>query len=276
MKRILVSVLFITLAAALAVAQTRGRRTSGNRARPAAAGVEQALLDAERQFSEAFKNRDQQTLSLLLADNFIFTDEEGQVFDKSKYIQAIASVQVESYKLDDLAARVSGTTGVVTGLWTGKMTVAGKPASSAVRFTDTFVKRVNRWVVLASHESRLPPKGPDMSKAVTTPSGLKYIDEVVGTGDSPKTGQTVTVNYTGWLENGTKFDSSFDHGGPFSFQIGIDPIIRGWVEGLMTMKVGGKRRLIIPPQLGYGARGAGGVIPPNATLIFEVELLGVK
>jgi len=276
-KRILVSVFFITLIAALAVAQTKGRRAAGNRTRPAAAaGVEQTLIDVERQFSEAFKNRDQQALGLLLADNFIFTDEEGQVFDKAKYLQSIASVQVESYKLDDLAARVSGTTGVVTGLWTGKMTVAGKDASSAVRFTDTFVKRLNRWVVLASHESRIPQKGMDMSNAVTTPSGLKYIDEVVGTGASPEHGQMVTVHYTGTLENGTKFDSSYDHGQPFTFQIGVSPVIRGWAEGLMTMKVGGKRRLIIPPQLGYGARGAGNVIPPNATLIFEVELLKIQ
>ena len=276
MKRILPFVLFITLAATLTMAQSRGRRAAGNRARTPAVSAEQSLLAAERQYSEAFKNRDRQALDLMIDADFIFTDEEGKVYDKAKYIQEIASMQVESYKLDDLAARVSGTTGVVTGLWTGKMTVAGKDASSAVRFTDTFVKRLNRWVVLASHESRLPPKGPDMSKAVTTASGLKYIDEVVGTGDSPKPGQTVTVQYTGWLENGTKFDSSYDHGEAFSFRIGIDPIIRGWVEGLMTMKIGGKRRLIIPPQLGYGARGAGGVIPPNATLIFEVELLGVK
>ena len=277
MKRILASVLFITLAASLAAAQSRGRRAAGNRPRAAAAGAEQTLLDAERQFSEAFKNRDQQTLGLLLADNFIFTDDEGNLFDRAKYVEATTqAIRVESYKLDDLAARVSGATGVVTGLYTARMTIAGKDASGAFRFTDTFVKRGVRWVLLASHETRLPQKGADMSNAVTTPSGLKYIDEVVGTGDSPKPGQTVTVHYTGWLEDGKKFDSSYDHGGPFSFRIGIDPIIRGWNEGLMTMKVGGKRRLIIPPQLGYGARGAGNVIPPNATLIFEVELLGVK
>jgi len=111
---------------------------------------------------------------------------------------------------------------------------------------------------------------------VTTASGLRYIDEQVGTGDSPKTGQVVTVHYTGWLTNGTKFDSSRDRPQPFTFNIGQGRVIKGWDEGVATMKVGGKRTLIIPPALGYGERGAGGVIPPNATLMFDVELLAVK
>ena len=115
---------------------------------------------------------------------------------------------------------------------------------------------------------------------VTQPSGLKYQDEVVGTGPEPKTGQQVTVHYTGWLydkgQKGKKFDSSRDRGQPFSFQIGAGQVIRGWDEGVATMKAGGRRILTIPPDLGYGARGAGGVIPPNATLMFDVELIGSK
>jgi peptidylprolyl isomerase len=111
---------------------------------------------------------------------------------------------------------------------------------------------------------------------VTTPSGLKYIDEVVGTGESPKAGQNVTVHYTGTLEDGTKFDSSVDRGQPYPFRIGTGAVIKGWDEGVMTMKVGGKRRLIIPAKLGYGAAGYPPDIPPNATLIFEVELLSVN
>jgi len=115
---------------------------------------------------------------------------------------------------------------------------------------------------------------------MTTASGLQITDSKVGSGASPKTGQVCVMHYTGWLyENGAKgakFDSSLDRGEPFEFQIGMGQVIKGWDEGVASMKVGGKRTLIIPPQLGYGARGAGGVIPPNATLIFDVELLGVK
>src|SRR5271170_7647060 len=121
---------------------------------------------------------------------------------------------------------------------------------------------------------------PQAQNVMTTPSGLKIIDTQVGTGASPKPGQTCVMHYTGWLyengKKGAKFDSSLDRGQPFEFPIGQQQVIAGWDEGVATMKVGGKRTLIIPPALGYGARGAGGVIPPNATLIFDVELLGVK
>lgn len=112
-------------------------------------------------------------------------------------------------------------------------------------------------------------------KEVTTSSGLQFIDLTVGTGATAHAGQTVTVHYSGWLENGSKFDSSIDRGQPFSFPLGAGRVIKGWDEGVQGMKVGGRRKLIIPSALGYGARGAGGAIPPHATLIFEVELLGV-
>ena len=113
-----------------------------------------------------------------------------------------------------------------------------------------------------------------------TPSGLEYEDTTVGTGKSPSRGQTCVMHYTGWLwvngAKGAKFDSSVDRGKPFEFPIGQGRVIKGWDEGVATMKIGGKRTLLIPAELGYGASGAGGVIPPNATLLFEVELLGVK
>jgi FKBP-type peptidyl-prolyl cis-trans isomerase FkpA len=109
----------------------------------------------------------------------------------------------------------------------------------------------------------------------TTPSGLVIEDVTVGEGAVAAAGQKVTVHYTGWLTNGTKFDSSMDRNDPFVFPLGGGRVIKGWDEGVQGMKVGGKRKLTIPPALGYGARGAGGTIPPNATLVFEVELLGV-
>lgn len=114
---------------------------------------------------------------------------------------------------------------------------------------------------------------------IETPSGLKYEDTVVGDGATATTGQQVSVHYTGWLYNdgavGAKFDSSKDRGQPFEFGLGAGMVIGGWDEGVQGMKVGGTRRLVIPPHLGYGARGAGGVIPPHATLLFEVDLLNL-
>lgn len=109
-----------------------------------------------------------------------------------------------------------------------------------------------------------------------TVTGLKMEDTKVGTGDEAVTGKSVTVHYTGWLTDGTKFDSSKDHGQPFTFQLGAGQVIKGWDQGVVGMKVGGVRKLTIPPSLGYGANGAGGVIPPNASLVFEVELLAVN
>ncbi|GFE69636.1 FKBP-type peptidyl-prolyl cis-trans isomerase [Chroococcus sp. FPU101] len=139
--------------------------------------------------------------------------------------------------------------------------------ASSLNFTPT--------AILAANSEKETSKM-DLSNATTTPSGLKYIDQVVGEGATPKTGQNVTVHYTGTLESGKKFDSSVDRGTPFNFKIGVGQVIKGWDEGVGTMKVGGRRTLIIPSELGYGARGAGGVIPPNATLIFDVELIDVK
>ena len=113
-------------------------------------------------------------------------------------------------------------------------------------------------------------------KEILTESGLRMIEHIVGNGDSPNSGQTVFVHYTGLLADGTKFDSSHDRGQPFRFNIGQGKVIKGWDEAILDMNIGSKRTLIIPPELGYGERGAGGVIPPNATLIFEVELIDIK
>ncbi len=122
-------------------------------------------------------------------------------------------------------------------------------------------------------DTSMPSKA--TGKPITTPSGLQYYDLKPGTGPVAASGQMATVHYTGWLTDGRKFDSSKDRNDPFEFHLGMGQVIKGWDEGVQGMKVGGTRKLTIPPQLGYGARGAGGVIPPNATLVFEVELLGL-
>jgi FKBP-type peptidyl-prolyl cis-trans isomerase len=130
-------------------------------------------------------------------------------------------------------------------------------------------------VTMASGQGNNASPTKVMGKPTTTSSGLQFWDIVVGAGATAAAGKTVKVHYTGWLTDGKKFDSSVDRGQPFSFPLGGGRVIKGWDEGVAGMKVGGKRQLRIPPELGYGARGASGVIPPNATLIFDVELLDV-
>jgi len=144
----------------------------------------------------------------------------------------------------------------------------------------SFHRLVVSAIVMALAAAPLTSRTARAAGETTTPSGLRIIDVKPGTGPVPKAGQTVTVNYTGWLfvdgKKGKKFDSSLDRNEPFSFPLGQGQVIKGWDEGLATMHVGGKRTLIIPPDLGYGASGAGGDIPPGATLIFDVDLLSVK
>ena len=144
----------------------------------------------------------------------------------------------------------------------------------------SFHRLVVSAIVMALAAAPLTSRTARAAGETTTPSGLRIIDVKPGTGPVPQAGQTVTVNYTGWLfvdgKKGKKFDSSLDRNEPFSFPLGQGQVIKGWDEGLATMHVGGKRTLIIPPDLGYGASGAGGDIPPGATLIFDVELLSVK
>lgn len=161
------------------------------------------------------------------------------------FVVILVLAQVSGNKQDTaVAAQITETTPAPTQVTENNTLIASKPMSEA--------------------------------NVVTTPSGLKYTDITEGTGATPQTGQTVVVHYTGTLENGKKFDSSRDRNQPFKFKLGVGQVIKGWDEGLSTMKVGGRRQLIIPPELGYGARGAGGVIPPNATLNFDVELLGIQ
>jgi len=271
MKRAGLALLIVVAAPSMPVAQTKGKAaTTAGQTRQMRVSAEQSLRSAEQQWMEAFKNRDKEILNRLLDDQFIFTDAEGQVFNKAQYVDAATRIiKIESYSMDDMTVRVVGDTGVVAGRWTGRIAVDGKPAIEDVRYTDTFVRRLGRWRVVASQDTKMPPQ------QITTPSGLKYLDLVIGTGASPKQGQMVTVHYTGRFEDGIKFDSSLDRGQPLTFPIGAARVIKGWDEGIMTMRIGGKRKLIIPPDLAYGPRGRPG-IPPNATLVFEVELLGVN
>jgi peptidylprolyl isomerase len=138
---------------------------------------------------------------------------------------------------------------------------------------------LNNSTAIVAQQTEVNPgeelKTMNLENAITTESGLKYIESVEGDGATPETGQTVVVHYTGTLTDGSVFDSSRERNRPFSFKIGVGQVIAGWDEGVGSMKVGGRRTLIIPPELGYGSRGAGGVIPPNATLIFDVELLKI-
>lgn len=292
MKRAGIAVLLMLFMASIGMAQTSKRISKGRKTKSSVADAERSLRELNRQWAEALKDRDKDALERILDDQFISTDDEGQVFNKKQCIEAaMGAIKVESYNLADVSVRVYGDTGVVAGRWSGIFTVDRKEVSAAFRFTETFARNLGRWRAVASQETRIGPRAGEAENAsrgatggsqkgigmITTESGLKYEDIVAGAGESPESGQMVTVHYTGTLENGTKFDSSVDRGQPFTFKIGVGQVIKGWDEGVMTMKVGGKRKLIIPPQLGYGARGAGaGVIPPNATLIFDVELLGVK
>jgi peptidylprolyl isomerase len=146
-----------------------------------------------------------------------------------------------------------------------------------------FALQLTKWMsaaVLVAALVFMMTENSDAQETTTTSSGLQYIEHEVGSGDAAKTGDSVDVHYTGWLyndgEKGDKFDSSVDRGQTFSFPLGAGRVIGGWDEGVAGMQTGGKRTLIIPPALGYGASGAGGVIPPNATLMFDVELIAIK
>lgn len=229
-----------------------------------------ALKRAERALFTAWNRGDAAGLEPLIAADFTAVGGDGIEKNRAEWLAensgpARAVDEVESR---DPRLRLYGATGVITGAV--EFSRAGRRLGEAV-YTGVWVRRATRWQIVSWQATPFIRKG----STVTTASGLQYEEIVEGTGASPQPGQTVVVQYTGTLEDGTKFDSSVDRGQPFQFQIGVGRVIRGWDEGVMTMKVGGKRKLIIPPQLGYGARGVG-PIPPNSTLLFEVELIRIN
>jgi len=242
------------------------------------AGPEAELKKLEREWFDAVVKGSPETLDRILADDFTALNDDGSFMNKAQMtgMSQTGLVKLDEIKSEEFKLRLYGNTAVVTGratfirnekplgqsnyieVWVKRPGAAGRPRWQAVS-----------WVSMPIKASVLG------AKAVTTESGLRYEEIVVGTGASPKSGQEVTVHYTGMLDTGTKFDSSLDRGQPFTFKIDVGQVIKGWDEGVMTMKVGGKRKLVIPPQLGYGPRRTG-PIPPNSILVFEVELLGVQ
>lgn len=277
-KQLLFCGLLIALTASASFGQTKpaGKPSARTAAAPAA-GAEAQLKKLEREWFNAVVKNDAAALNRIFADDFTAINSDGGIIGKAEMVKMFSNgkFKLDEIKSEEFKLRLYGTTAVVNGRST--YVRDGKTLGSSSH-TEVWVKRAGVWKAVSWVS--LPIKASVLgAKAVTTDSGLRYEDIVVGTGDSPQAGQEVTVNYTGMLEDNTKFDSSvdpaFNHVQPFKFKIGIGQVIKGWDEGVMTMKVGGKRKIVIPAHLGYGARGAGGVIPPNATLVFEVELLGV-
>jgi len=277
LKRILSIALLVLVAAQPIFTQTRNRAAGqGKVIKPPAAEAE--LKRLEREWFDAVVKGDAEALKRVLADDFAALNDDGSVINKAKMIELSQArlVKLDEIKTDEFNLRLYGNTAMVTGRATYIRDQKPLGQSSHI---ETWVKRADtagkfRWQAVSWVSMRIKASVLG-AEAMTTQSGLRYEDIVVGTGPSPQSGQEVTVHYTGALEDGTKFDSSLDRGQPFKFKIGVGQVIKGWDEGVMTMKVGGKRKLVIPPQLGYGRRG-GGPIPPNSTLVFEVELLDVQ
>lgn len=262
MKSFVHLVLFLFLVSFAAGAQTPRRPVSS-------ANPNAELKRLDREWFDALLSRDTLKLERLLAIDFKAVDRNGSLIDKKEMLAQIGSgaLKFDSINSREFQLRLYGQTAVVSGV---AAYVREGGTLPDLRYTAVWVKRLGRWQAASWQTTPVIVKG----KLVTTESGLQYEDIVVGKGVSPVSGQNVTVHYVGTLENGTKFDSSVDRGQPFQFRIGTGQVIKGWDEGVMSMKVGGKRKLVIPPNLAYGSRGVG-PIPANSTLVFEVELLGV-
>jgi peptidylprolyl isomerase len=278
LKRTLSIALLVLVAASPIFAQTKNSVPGQERSRNPRIIVESELKKLEREWFDAVVKGDSETLKRILADDFSALNDDGTFINKAKMIEMLQAglIKLDEIKTDEFNLRLYGNTAVVTGRAT--YIRDQKPLGQSGHI-ETWVKRASpvgkpRWQAVSWVSMRIKASVLG-AKAVTTESGLRYEDIVVGTGPSPQSGQEVIVHYTGMFVDGTKFESSRDGGQPIKFPIGVGRVIKGWDEGVITMKVGGKRKLVIPPQLGYGARPAG-PIPPNSTLVFEVELVGVQ
>lgn len=270
----------VSKAPATTTAKTAAKAPANGTSRRPATPAEQIQQLEQKWFTGIIRN-DSNTVTSLLADDFVIIDHDGKPVSRAEFITRLTEnrLVLGAIKTADSKVRLYGTTAInqtrATFLRDGN--TIGEAA-----LTEVWVKvrgawklaSVNSLSTLASGEMRSPNLLIG-SREIVTSSGLRYEDITPGSGASPKPGQTVIVHYVGTLLNGNKFDSSRDRNRPFEFEIGEGRVIRGWDEGVMSMKMNGKRKLIIPPHLGYGSRDMG-VIPPNSTLVFEVELLGVK
>lgn len=234
----------------------------------------------QRQWFQAIVGRNVAAAGLLLAEDLTVVNYDGTILTRAQVLDRMKEnrLTLDAIEAKEATVKPYGTAAV----WQGKVAFVRQETSLAeARVTALWVRRAGNWRLASLTSVPMGSAGQFAtnfllgSREMITDSGLKYEDLVEGTGESPRPGQMVVVHYTGTLEDGKKFDSSLDRGRPFEFAIGQGRVIKGWDEGVMSMKVGGKRRLIIPPALGYGNRDLG-VIPPNSTLIFEVELLELK
>jgi peptidylprolyl isomerase len=270
----------VSKAPAATTAKTAAKAPANGTPRRPATPAEQIQQLEQKWFTGIIRN-DSNTVTSLLADDFVIIDHDGKPVSRAEFITRLTEnrLVLGAIKTAESKVRLYGTTAINQTRAT--FLRDGNPIGEAA-LTEVWVKvrgawklaSVNSLPTLASGEMRSPNLLIG-SREIVTSSGLRYEDITPGSGASPKPGQTVIVHYVGTLLNGNKFDSSRDRNRPFEFEIGEGRVIRGWDEGVMSMKMNGKRKLIIPPHLGYGSRDMG-VIPPNSTLVFEVELLGVK
>ncbi|NBO63479.1 MAG: DUF4440 domain-containing protein [Acidobacteria bacterium] len=255
---------------------TKGATTSRQSATPAA-----AILAAEKRWLKALQSNDISVIKEILATDFVLLDLDGKPISKADILRRLTERNLNTGDFDLRDSRIRFYGGFAIHHVRMAFQREGQTIAETI-VTEVWTKVNGKWLLASVGsipsipEGQLKPHNPLIpGREVMTSSGLRYEDLSPGSGVSPVTGQTVVVHYTGTLLDGTKFDSSRDRNQPFEFKIGTGQVIRGWDEGVMSMMLLGKRKLIIPPSLGYGSRNLG-VIPPNSTLIFEVELLEVK